>query len=73
MTERYVLECVTCGPIVADTDDGLFSLETAHRRAGFHEGVHSTPEHLCDVCRVDGLSRAEPIRIRTPSESEAIR
>lgn len=58
---RYRLVCRDCGPIEADTEDGLFSNErTAFRRAGFHEGSRghevaveygeTTPEYRCPVC-----------------------
>lgn len=43
---RYSVTCRECGDIEADTDDGLFTKATAHRRAGFHEG---SLEHSCDV------------------------
>ena len=44
---RYSVTCDECGEIVADTsDDGLFSVETAHRRAGHHEGAF---DHECTV------------------------
>lgn len=58
--KRYTIDCLDCGIIEADTDDGLFSRPTAERRAGFHEGAfdHSctveiaeeTPEYRCPVC-----------------------
>lgn len=69
MSGRYVVDCATCGLIVADTDDGLYSLQTAHRRAGFHEGVHETPEHSCEVRgsfeSSSTPSGSEPIRVRS--------
>lgn len=43
---RYSVTCSRCGEIEADTDDGLFSKATAHRRAGHHEGAF---DHSCDV------------------------
>lgn len=47
MQQRFSIDCEECGTIEADTsDDGLFSKETAHRRAGHHEGAF---DHSCTV------------------------
>lgn len=58
--KRYTVECLECGTIEADTNDGLFSRATAERRAGYHEGsrghqcnvevAEETPEYRCPVC-----------------------
>jgi len=59
--KRYTVICQDeHGRIEADTDDGLFTLATAHRRAGFHEGAfdhncevevaEATPQYQCPIC-----------------------
>jgi len=48
MQQRFSIECPACGTIEADTDDGLFDETSAHRRAGFHEGVNDA-DHICTV------------------------
>lgn len=46
--KRYRVNCLECGEIPADTDDGLYKEATAQRRAGFHEGI-TDDEHTCIV------------------------
>lgn len=67
---RYEVVCAEGCAIDADTsDDGLFSLSTAHRRAGFHEGstghdcsvevAEETPEYRCPVCATKCVGERE--------------
>lgn len=66
---RYRVTCQDCGEIAADTDDGLYSKATAHRRAGHHEGTHDhscnveiadeTLEYRCPVCHTKCVGKRE--------------
>lgn len=49
VTGRYQVSCPECGVLEADTEDGLFSEQAAHRRAGFHEGIQADNDHICSV------------------------
>jgi hypothetical protein len=49
VTGRYRVSCSDCGVLEADTEDGLFSEQAAHRRAGFHEGIQADNDHICSV------------------------
>jgi hypothetical protein len=48
-TKRCRVTCEECGELEADTEDGLFSEKSAHRRAGFHEGIQEDNAHVCTV------------------------
>jgi len=68
---RYKVVCLECGEIEADTPDGLYDETTAHRRAGFHEGINdgdhscsveiekTTKEYRCPVCQTKCVGERE--------------